>query len=316
MSENPKISVIVPVYNVEKYLSQCIESILSQTFTDFELLLVDDGSTDNSGKICDEYARGNSRIRVFHKENGGVASARQLGVDKAKGVYSIHADSDDWVEPNMLERMYLKIIETRADMVITDFFSDKDGISCQYIKQRTSKTISADILNEILVGNLVGSLWNKLIRHSIYRDYKIRFIPNIDFCEDVLTLAQLFILNVKIKVAYLHEAFYHYCSYNFNSITRNYTRKSFHTQQQYVEALKKILPDKYDKTIEIVAFKIKVGAFYHGVLTEREFYRYMPTSLSAILFGKCRRSWKLRMLLSYFGLYCWAKRVCGNYKNR
>lgn len=312
--KNPQISVIVPVYNVEKYLSRCIDSILSQTFTDFELLLIDDGSADSSGKICDEFAMKDERIRVFHKENGGVASARQLGVDEAKGVYSIHADGDDWVEPNMLERMYLKIIETGADMVITDYFSDKDETSCQYIQQRISKTVSADILNEILVGSLIGSLWNKLIRHSIYRDYKIRFVPNIDFCEDVLTLTQLFILN--IKVAYLHEAFYHYCNYNINSITRNYTRKSFHTQQQYVEVLKRILPDKYDKTIEVVAFKIKTGAFYHGVLTEREFYRYMPTSLSAILFCKCRRSWKFRMLLSYLGLYCLVKRVWDNQKNR
>ena len=124
--KNPQISVIVPVYNVEKYLSRCIDSILSQTFTDFELLLIDDGSADSSGKICDEFAMKDERIRVFHKENGGVASARQLGVDEAKGLYSIHADGDDWVEPNMLERMYLKITETGADMVITDYFSDKD----------------------------------------------------------------------------------------------------------------------------------------------------------------------------------------------
>ena len=92
----PKISVIVPVYNVEKYLPRCIDSILSQTFTDFELLLIDDGSPDNCGKICDEYAAKDSRVRVFHKPNGGVSSARNLGLDNARGEWIAFIDSDDF----------------------------------------------------------------------------------------------------------------------------------------------------------------------------------------------------------------------------
>ena len=108
---NPKVSVIVPVYKAELYLPRCVGSILSQTFSDFELLLIDDGSPDCSGRICDEYAEKDSRIRVFHKENGGVASARQMGLDNAKGEYTIHVDPDDWVEPNMLEILNNKEIE-------------------------------------------------------------------------------------------------------------------------------------------------------------------------------------------------------------
>ena len=118
----PLISVIVPVYNTEKYLPRCIDSILAQTFTDFELLLIDDGSTDKSGTICDEYAKKDKRIRVFHKENGGVSTARQLGIDKAIGIYSIHTDGDDWIEKDMLKDMYDKIIEKNADILIADFF--------------------------------------------------------------------------------------------------------------------------------------------------------------------------------------------------
>lgn len=308
---NPKISVIVPVYNVEKYLSRCIESVLAQTFTDFELLLIDDGSTDSSGKICDKYAMSDSRIRVFHKENGGVASARQLGVDKAKGVYSIHTDSDDWVEPNMLEEMYLKILETRADMVIADFYSDVDN-QVRYIQQRTNKIKSAEILNEILVSKLFGALWNKLIRHSLYRDYSVRFIPCINCCEDVLVLVQLLLLN--IKVTFLHEAFYHYDSQNSNSITRNFKRSTFLTQCLYVEALKELLLGKYKMSVEFVAFQLKIGAFYHGVITEKEFYHYMPPSLRTVLFCKCSNKWKLRMLLTYLGLYCRLKRNWIKYK--
>ena len=94
----PKVSIIVPVYKAEKYLNRCVDSILAQTFTDFELLLIDDGSPDRSGEICDEYAKKDSRIRVIHKENGGVSSARQRGLDESIGEYTIHADPDDWVE--------------------------------------------------------------------------------------------------------------------------------------------------------------------------------------------------------------------------
>lgn len=95
------ISVIVPVYNVERYLARCIESILSQTYTDFELLLIDDGSKDKSGSICDEYALKDSRIRVFHKPNGGVSSARNVGLDNARGQWVAFCDSDDWLDKSM-----------------------------------------------------------------------------------------------------------------------------------------------------------------------------------------------------------------------
>ena len=118
----PAISIICPVYSAEKYIHRCLDSILAQTFTDFELLMIDDGSPDNSGKICDEYAEKDSRIRVFHKENGGVASARQIGLDNAIGDYTIHIDPDDWVDPNMLEELYAKAKEADADIVICDYW--------------------------------------------------------------------------------------------------------------------------------------------------------------------------------------------------
>lgn len=98
IKNNPKISVIVPIYNAEKYLHRCIDSILNQTFTDFEVLLINDGSTDSSGSICDEYAKKDSRVRVFHKENGGVSLARNIGIDKALGLWTLFVDSDDWLD--------------------------------------------------------------------------------------------------------------------------------------------------------------------------------------------------------------------------
>lgn len=104
-NQSPKISVIVPVYNVQKYLSRCIDSILAQTFTDFELLLINDGSKDNSGKMCDEYAKKDTRIHVFHKENGGVSSARNLGLENVQGEWITFIDSDDYLNINFLSNL-------------------------------------------------------------------------------------------------------------------------------------------------------------------------------------------------------------------
>ena len=104
----PRLSVIVPVYKVEKYIHKCVDSILNQTFTDFELILVDDGSPDNCGRICDEYAEKDSRVRVIHKKNGGVSDARNVGVVESKGDYISFVDPDDWIETNALEQIWNK----------------------------------------------------------------------------------------------------------------------------------------------------------------------------------------------------------------
>ena len=112
------ISIIVPVYKAELYLHRCLDSILAQTLTNFELLLIDDGSLDGSGRLIDEYAKKDKRVKSFHKVNGGVSSARQFGLDRAVGEYVIHVDPDDWVEPNMLEELYTKAKTDNTDMVI------------------------------------------------------------------------------------------------------------------------------------------------------------------------------------------------------
>ena len=119
---NPKISIIVPIYNAEKYLSRCLDSILSQTFCDFEVLLIDDGSTDMSSNICEQYGLKDNRFRIYHKKNEGVAVARQWGLDQAIGKFVIHVDSDDWLEPNMLQDMSLCIMNEDADILICDYY--------------------------------------------------------------------------------------------------------------------------------------------------------------------------------------------------
>lgn len=128
------VSIIVAVYKAEKFIRKCVDSLLAQTYPHIEVILVDDGSPDRCGEICDEYAAKDSRVKAFHQPNGGVAKARQTGMDHATGTYTIHADPDDWVEPSMIEEMLGKALEDDADMVICDYYTDR-GDRRMYSKQ-------------------------------------------------------------------------------------------------------------------------------------------------------------------------------------
>ena len=237
----PLISVIVAIYNAENYLHRCLDSILAQTFTDFELLLVNDGSTDCSGKICDEYALKDSRIKVIHKSNGGVATARQCGIDNAAGEFSIHVDPDDWVEPTMLEELYKKAIEENADIVICDYFSEESNNRCKLIEQKPCNLERDSILREMLSQKLHGSCWNKLIKLSLYRDYNIIFPKDIIRWEDLYVVSHIMAVT-PAKISYLNRAFYHYDQYtNNNSIVRKATMKGLKSQIKFIELFSNII---------------------------------------------------------------------------
>lgn len=217
--ENPKISVIVAVYKAEAYLHRCVDSLLAQTFQDFEILLIDDGSPDHSGKICDDYAKQDARIRVFHKENGGVGSARQCGIDHARGEYTTHVDPDDWVEPTMLEEMYAKAKEDDADMVLADWYLEYVD-DTKYVNQQPSSLDVKTVLSDFLCFKLKISLCGRLICTSCYKNSHIIFPLNIAYGEDNSVLIKM--LCKMRKISYLPYAYYHYDSYsNSNSLSRN-----------------------------------------------------------------------------------------------
>ena len=185
--DSPKISVIVPVYNVEQYLPRCIDSILAQTFTDFELLLIDDGSTDNSGKVCDEYARKDSRIRVFHKKNGGVSSARNTGLDNAHGEWVAFVDSDDTLDVDFLHYSFLDI----PDFVDIVFLS--------WAKKENGKIVFEKILPDVVYDHCnlhkafsdtdivsMGIPWGRIYKMSVIQKYNLRFDIDLPISEDRL----------------------------------------------------------------------------------------------------------------------------------
>lgn len=209
----PKVSVIVPVYNSEKCLSRCIDSILTQAFIDFELLLIDDGSIDKSGMICDEYAYNDERIKVFHKINGGASSARNLGLDKAKGQWIAFVDSDDYVYPTFLST-YMLLCKDDADLYICGIISDITSeekitnASFDYIGNTQGALF---LLNRC---QMPGSLCNKLFKRSIIEKYKIRLNESFKFKEDEEFLFR-YMLNTQKIIATVKEE-YVYSVSNWN----------------------------------------------------------------------------------------------------
>ena len=305
MQANPKISVIVPVYNVEKFLPRCLDSLLAQTFPDFEILLIDDGSKDRSGDICDKYALKDQRIRVFHKENGGVASARQLGVDEARGEYSIHADGDDWVEPDMLQCFYDKAKETNADIVIADYYLQINNQQI-YKLQKMKSNNPIEVLKDILEDRVFGALWHKLIRHSLYKKYNVRFIPEINYCEDVLIFIQL--LQKKVSVVHLSLGFYHYCNDNVASITSTFDKDTYMLWKNLLGLYERLLPVEFENIIRIIALQTKICAVRNHLINSTEFYSYYPLYFKDIFSSMLSRRDRIFTLLAYFKCYKIAKK--------
>ena len=190
MNKSPKISIIVPIYKIERYLRQCIDSILAQTFTDYELLLIDDGSPDGCPAICDEYAEKDARIRVFHKQNGGVTSARNKGLDNAKGNWIIYIDGDDWIEPTYVEELYNAAINNEADIAICGFrFVYEDGSSV--IEHPTIWDDNKQSSLNRYIASIWTTAWGSIQKSSLYKDNSIRSPKNITFCEDFHLIIRL-----------------------------------------------------------------------------------------------------------------------------
>lgn len=207
---NPKISVIVPVYNVEKYLCSCIDSILAQTFTDFELLLIDDGSRDKSGEICDEYANKDCRVKVFHKENGGVSSARNLGIDESKGEYLFFVDSDDIISSFYIEMFVNYVKKNDSVCVVCKYTNRLSLLKNQIDSIKTKEMTSSEFLDEIWIseGKLDGYLWNKMFKRKILIDLNIRFDEKVSIWEDMLFVVEYFV-NIS-TVVFVDAVLYYY----------------------------------------------------------------------------------------------------------
>lgn len=224
----PKISIIVPVYNCKKYLRQCLDSILSQTFKDWECLLIDDGSTDESGSICDEYARKDNRFAAYHKENGGLTSARNYGLERSVGEWIMHVDGDDWIEVDSIERLLQTAKDTASDMVFGDFrFSYHDKTINQRNTQWRGNKI--DSLNNH-ISFVWTTLWSGIAKHEIYIKHNLKSPSGITYCEDFHLITRLCWFAKRISNC--HYAFYNYRQHP-KSIMHNQNKET-ETDEQWV----------------------------------------------------------------------------------
>ena len=227
MEQDILISVIVPVYNAEKYLVRCVDSILNQTYAHLEVILVDDGAKDSSGAMCDDYARKDSRIRVIHKENGGLSSARNAGIDIARGEYFGFVDSDDWIEPDMYETMLSLAVKHDAGMVCAgryDVDADTMVKTVGLCPQREEVISGIEMLGRVFLwDNCDSSSCDKLFHRSLYDG--LRYTPGV-VSEDVALFP--YTAERTERVVLCGKPFYNYYHHGGTITTATVSEKSFH----------------------------------------------------------------------------------------
>lgn len=219
------ISIITPVYNTEKFLNRCIDSILSQTYSDFELILVDDGSSDSSGDICDKYALVDKRIKVFHQPNGGVSSARNFGLDRAKGEWVTFIDSDDYVSQSLLED-YMSRMHSNSDLYVQGFIDVTGGNQSKMLEE--DRLVYKDCFKEsehIRNSIIYSYVFNKLFNINIIRRYGISFETNISMLED--TLFVFHYLKHIYSICHVPTANYYYQTNDNSASKKNHPSSSW-----------------------------------------------------------------------------------------
>lgn len=251
------VSIIVPVYKVEKYLPRCIDSLINQTYKNIEIILVDDGSPDNSPKLCDEYASKDSRIRVIHKENAGVSEARNTGIDNAKGDYICFVDSDDYVSENYVKLLMDKQCEAGAEIVWGKMFNEyNNDVSIK--NENLSDLIDNRNLSLFFAehGNVMGGTCRLLIHRNVFK--VVKFEKKLKYCEDLYFILNLFKYN--FKMAYIDEAIYYYV-YNPQSVTNMYTSETCYNYANAKLKCADLLKDMVAPTlIEGIKYDIYVRA--------------------------------------------------------
>lgn len=263
--KQPKVSVIVPIYNVEQYIEKCVRSLMEQTLVDIEFIFVNDCTPDDSmtvlRRVLKDYPARESQVTILeHKENRGVAAVRKKGMEVAIGEYIIHCDSDDWVEKNMYEKLLEKAIETEADIIGCDFYNDYVGRSV--VQKQSFVSDSEECVRKMLRGELYCSTWNKLISRKLWERSNISFKEGINMWEDVSVIIPLcFGAN---KIAYVPEPLYHYGHYNETSYIYSMSEKSLMNMIEVIAMLDKFFQcqhyfETFEKDFRFMKLTVKLN---------------------------------------------------------
>ena len=317
LEKTPLISIITPVYNVEKYLPQCIESIIDQTFQEWELLLIDDGSTDSSGFICDKYATKDKRIRVLHKSNSGQADSRNIALQMARASRIGFVDSDDWIESSMFETLYNILEDNKSDIAVCGYFFDyKNDRTAFNNSGKTQILTSTDALNLIIEDKIIKSfLWDKLYRKSVIQELP----PKSFYYEDYSTLFKWF-MHAQ-KVAFCQKSLYHYRQRKSSTDNDGDPKKKYHfflAELERYTYLHTNLPNiERDNTHTIKIVKVGIAqakqiarnakdsqeAISYIQLIIKGIKPFLPISYQELGFTKYRRLWEISHVLKWFVFY-------------
>lgn len=297
----PKVSVIIAIYNAEKTLNRAIDSVLCQTFKEIEIILINDGSTDGTQDIISQYALKDSRIKVYHQSNSGVAIARQRGLDISTGDYFIFVDADDWIEKDTIELLYYACIKEKSKISICDYRSISNH-DTKIVIQKPDNLYSQDLINGILNGKLLGGVCNKLISKTLLEGGNIQFEENINYCEDVLFLAKICNNNF-FSISYISKPLYNYDKSECNSITSGkFTKDKYISFRKFIDKLKEnyALTDlQYAYIIQDLSLK----TFANNILTRKEFYKDFNKEKHLIKFIRMNSSIKFLIWLSMHGFF-------------
>lgn len=289
---SPKISCIVPVYNVEKYLRRCLDSIRAQTFTDFECICIDDGSPDGCGKILDEYAKLDGRFRVIHQENAGVSVARNAGLNVARGEWIAFVDSDDWVENFYLEDMYNSAINNGSDLVfcgLTKHYKNKMFVE-DIVLPSDKKKFPYFYLHYPVYMN---SLCNKLIKTNLLHKEDVSFPFGIPIAEDLLVILKL--VYYADNITQIHKELYNYDRTNETSATHKINIKHAKDYLEVGEGLLHFISSHNAEGYEIIPnfyfLKSKLVVLVHGGIEKKPWFDMHP---------ECNRFiWKVPLRFDY-----------------
>lgn len=279
--ENNKVSVIIPVFNAELYLEQCIESVINQTYKEIEIILINDGSEDESGKICDKYAQEDQRIIVIHKKNGGVSSARNAGLKSSTGNYIMFVDSDDWLDSNAVNTLVK--IQNKNEYEIIMFGSYRENLILGKTIEMKEEERSFDKENEIrkilptlIKGEKINSLWNKIYKSSLIKDNDIIFDEALNIAEDLLFNFQAFLNAESFYV--LDQSFYHYMIRDEESLTKRHNPKKYEMLMFVNNYMQKELSKDpiYSKALQ-ASQHIRIKNIYSCLLDL--FLKYYPLSI-------------------------------------
>ena len=301
------ISIIVPIYNVEKYLPTCICGILNQSYENIEILLIDDGSQDKSGEICDECAKKDDRIRVFHTENRGLSATRNLGLLEAKGDCIGFVDSDDWIEPDMYEVLLNKLIETSSDVCVCGYWSEAGRNTKQFHCTDTLYS-GKEAITALIHGKIGNYTWNKLYRKELFDGVSF---PAGRYYEDVDTLCE--VLNNSSAVTVLDTPKYHYRQRSDSSTNGHSGKNLFDYADAYLARLdylkdqnSQVFEDNKDEIFKSIAISFfRVWRWWYGC-TDEEKEQYTDRLDEYVRFSREQfpvfglKTWPISLRLSTF----------------